>query len=185
MLNLIPENYGRFIELPRVVSIRHIPRGCRSNYIPGLTEESKGLHEAYKRHYPSGPFGDGTLETGVESIETMKEQKRNKWEEVITSTDRTHHSRNVWQNIRKLSNDQTSTNPLCLVNATQVAHQLLVNGRGTRPTKPKRPVLPTVDRIPSVVSAFSEVEYRKGIAALKYNKAAGIDDVLVEQLKNL
>ena len=32
---------------------------------------------------------------------------------------------------------------------------------------------------------FSEEEYRKGIAALKNNKAAGIDDILVEQLKNL
>ena len=53
------------------------------------------------------------------------------------------------------------------------------------PAKPKRPVLPTVEGIPSVVSAFSEEEYRKGIAALKYNKVAGIDDVQVEQLKNL
>ena len=53
------------------------------------------------------------------------------------------------------------------------------------PTKPKRPVLPTVEGIPSLVSAFSEEEYRKGIAALKYNKATDIDDVLVEQLKNL
>ena len=52
-------------------------------------------------------------------------------------------------------------------------------------TKPKHPVLPTVEGIPSLVSAFSEEEYRKGIAALKYNKAAGIDDVLMEQLKNL
>ena len=115
----------------------------------------------------------------------MKEQKRKKWEEVITSTDLTHNSRKAWQTIRKLSNDPTSTNPPCLVNVNQVAHQLLVNGRGTMPTKPKRPVLPTVEGIPSVVSAFSEEEYRKGIAALKYNKAAGIDDVLVEQLKNL
>ena len=53
------------------------------------------------------------------------------------------------------------------------------------PTKPKRPVLTTVEGIPSVVSAFSEEEYRKGIAPLKYNKTADIDDVLVEQLNNL
>ena len=53
------------------------------------------------------------------------------------------------------------------------------------PTKPKRPILPTVEGIASVVSAFSEEEYRKGIAALMYNKAADIDDVLVEQLKKL
>ena len=35
------------------------------------------------------------------------------------------------------------------------------------------------------MSAFNEEEYRKGIAALKNNKAAGIDDILVAQLKNL
>ena len=32
---------------------------------------------------------------------------------------------------------------------------------------------------------FSEEEYKKGIAALKNNKAADRDDVLVEQLKHL
>ena len=48
-VNSIPENYGRFIELLRVVSRRHIPRGCRSNYIRGLTEESKSIYETYKR----------------------------------------------------------------------------------------------------------------------------------------
>ena len=115
----------------------------------------------------------------------MKEQKWNKLEEVITSTDLTHNSLKARQTIRKLSNDPISTNPPCLVNANQVAHQLLVNGRGTMPTKPKRPILPTVERIPSLVSAFSEEEYRKCIAALIYNKAAGIDDVLMKQIKNL
>ena len=32
---------------------------------------------------------------------------------------------------------------------------------------------------------FNEEEYRKGVVILKNNKAAGRDDVLVEQLKNL
>ena len=36
-----------------------------------------------------------------------------------------------------------------------------------------------------MVYPFVKEEYRRGIAALKNNKAAGIDDVLVEQLKNL
>ena len=35
------------------------------------------------------------------------------------------------------------------------------------------------------ISPFSEDEYRKGVATLKNNKAAGRDDVWVEQLKNL
>ena len=53
------------------------------------------------------------------------------------------------------------------------------------PTKPKYPALPTVEVKPSLVSAFSEEEYRKGIAAPKNNKAEGIYDILVEELKNL
>ena len=61
------ENYRRFIELLRLVSRRHIPRGCRSNYISGLTEECKSLYEAFKRRYSSDPFGEGTLETGTKS----------------------------------------------------------------------------------------------------------------------
>ena len=71
----IPENYDRFIGLIRVVSRRHIPRGCRTNYIPGLTEESHSLYEAYNKQYSSNPFAEGTLETGNKLIDTMKEEE--------------------------------------------------------------------------------------------------------------
>ena len=87
---------------------------------------------------------------------------------------------------QNISNDPTTPTPPCLVNANQVAHQLLVNERGNMPTKPKRPILTTVEQSEqSLVYPFTEEEYRKGIATLKNNKAAGIDDVLVEQLEHL
>ena len=38
-VDAIPENYERFVEMLRVASRKHIPSGCRSNYIPGLTDE--------------------------------------------------------------------------------------------------------------------------------------------------
>ena len=82
-------------------------------------------------------------------------------------TDLTHNSRKAWQTIRKLSNDSTAINHPCLVNANQVAHQLIGNGRGTMPTKPKRPVLPTVEGIQSFVSEFSEEEYRYSITQVQ------------------
>ena len=90
------------------------------------------------------------------------------------------------ETINKLSNGPTSSNPPCLVTANQVAHQLLVNGRGTMPSKPKRPVLPPATEGDTYkVYPFSEGEYNNGVAALNNNKAAGRYDILVEQLKHL
>ena len=39
----IPVNYKCFVESVRVASRRHIPRGCRTEYVPGLIDESKRL----------------------------------------------------------------------------------------------------------------------------------------------
>ena len=72
-----------------------------------------------------------------------------------------------------------------LVNDNQVVHQLLINGHGTM-TRPMRPILlPIQEGTPTMAHPYSEEEYRKGISALKNNKAAGREDVLVEQLKHL
>ena len=39
----IPANYKCFVESVCMASRRHIPRGCRTEYVPGLTDESKSL----------------------------------------------------------------------------------------------------------------------------------------------
>ena len=61
---LNPSNYNRFVENVRVASRRHIPRGCRTDYIQGLTDKSKNLYEAYKQQYSSNPFDNKTMESG-------------------------------------------------------------------------------------------------------------------------
>ena len=138
------------------------------------------------RYLVVNPFDNGTMESGNLLLDKMTEEKRKTWEEVITSTNMSHNSRKAWKTINTLSNDPTSSNPPWLVTANQVAHQLLVNGRGTMPSKPKRPVLPpATEGDTSKVYPFSEGEYNKGVAVLKNNKAAGRDDILVEQLKHL
>ena len=63
-VKLIPENYGRFKELLRVVSRRHIPRECRSNCIQ-KTVFKEPLWQRYT--------GDWN-----KADDTMKEQNRNK-----------------------------------------------------------------------------------------------------------
>ena len=107
-----------------MASRRHIPRGRRTDYVHGRTDESKNLYEAYKQQYSSNPFDNRTMESGNLLLDKMTEEKRKIWEEVITSTNMTHNSRKARKNINKLSNDPTSSNPPCLVTANQVAHQL-------------------------------------------------------------
>ena len=63
-----PENYDRFVEAIRVISRKRIPRGCKIHYIPGLSEESKSLYEAYKKQHMSNPFDSTTLDTGNDLI---------------------------------------------------------------------------------------------------------------------
>ena len=92
-VDAIPENYRRFVEMLRMASRKHIPRWCRSNYIPGLTDESKILYEAYKKQYSIDPFSETTIDTGNTLIDKMKDEKKKSWEEVITSTDLTHNNR--------------------------------------------------------------------------------------------
>ena len=127
-VDVIPENYERFVEMLRMASRKHIPIGCMSNYILGFTDELKSIYKAYKKQYSNNPFGETTIGIGNTLIDKMKDQKKNSWDEVITSTDLTHNSCKAWQTIRKLSNDPTTLNPPCLVNANQVAYQLLING---------------------------------------------------------
>ena len=170
----------------RVTSRKHITRGCREQYIPGLWEESQSLYEAYKNQYSSNPFGNTTIEAGTRLIDRMTEEKKKRWEEFITLTDLTHNSHTAWKTIKNISNAPTTSTPPCLVNSYQVAYQLLINGRSTMTNKPKSPELPTeATGEVTLVYPFSEEEYRKGITAPKNWNAAGLDDVLVEQLNNL
>ena len=177
-----PENYERFVEAICVTSREHIPRGCRIHYIPDLTEESKSLYEAYKKQYMSNPFDSTIHDTGNELISMMAEDNKRRWEEMITSTDLTGNSRKTWQTIRTTLQLQnhfvwsllTKIHTNCSSTAEERCQQ-----------SPSVLNYPQLLKIPHWYSHSHEEEYKKGIAALKNKKAAGIDDVLVEQLTNL
>ena len=129
--------------------------GCRTNHIPGLSEESKSLYEDYTKQYTSDPFDNVTIETGNALMNNMKEEKKKRWEEVISSTNMTHNSRKMWRIIKHISNDPTSPIAPCLVSANQVAHQLHINSRCIMSNKAKRPILsPTAEE--SMVYPFSK-----------------------------
>ena len=71
-----PENYERFVDAICGTLKKHVPRRCRSHYIPDLTEESKSLYEAYKKQYMSNPFDSTTLDTCNELISKMTAENK-------------------------------------------------------------------------------------------------------------
>ena len=57
-----PECTEKFVGIIRMAPRKHIPIWCRTNYIPGLTDGSKTLYEAYQEQYRCNPLGDGTID---------------------------------------------------------------------------------------------------------------------------
>ena len=68
----------------------------------------------------------------------------------------------------------------------QVDHQLLLNGKGNSTHRPSKAKI-TDNHITeqSLTSPFTMEELMKGIKILENNKAAGLDDMLCEQIKHL
>ena len=62
---------------------KNIPRGCRRNYVPGLTLESNQLIEEYQEKYEDNPFADNTITLGEELMSAISEQRRKAWQTLI------------------------------------------------------------------------------------------------------
>ena len=110
----IPENYSQLMVKVRAAYRRYIPRGCRTNYIPGLSEESKSMYEEAVCNYP---FANGTIETGNVLMNNMQEETT-RCKEVITSTNMTHNSCKAWKisRIPSKPNCSSTAEAWCLPN---------------------------------------------------------------------
>ena len=58
--------YDQLVNTLRKVARKNIPRGCRRNYVPGLTPESIQLIEEYREKYDDDPFAVSTISPGDE-----------------------------------------------------------------------------------------------------------------------
>ena len=77
--------YKTFSDLVRVCACKCIPRGCRVKYISGLTPESCELMKHYQELFDADPFSEDTIETGTNLNDRIKETRKLKWEETITT----------------------------------------------------------------------------------------------------
>ena len=183
--NPVPENYEKFVNLVRRSSNKNIPRGCRTSYVCSLNDKSKDMYEDYQRGFAKDPFNEDTVRVGDALLDEISEAQRSKWTEMIESTDFTHSSRNAWKTINKLTKDYTEPQQQSKVTADQVAHQLLLNGKGNKLQVPRGEKMPRQTVTESkLMSPFLMENLLHSVKALNNNKAAGLDDMLCEQIKH-
>ena len=108
---------------------KHIPRGCRKNYVPELTTDLAEQYNEYIQLYEQDPFSADTITAGDELAQALTVEQRKMWQALIENTDMTHNSKKSWSLINKLSNDPRKADQHVNVTPNQVAHQLILNGK--------------------------------------------------------
>lgn len=137
--NLEPsiKSYDTFIEIVKKVSRRHIPRGCTTEYVSGLNEDSKSILKEYQDLFDSDPFSEDTITAGERLMHALSTSRKDKWCDLLANMDMKQNSRRAWKLVKNLSNDPTkSSTTQCNITNNQIAHQLLLNGKTT--TKKKK-----------------------------------------------
>ena len=124
-----PEKDDRFVKVVLATARKHIPHGCRKNYVPGLTTYLADQYNEYIQLYEQDPFAAATITAGDEIALSLTVEERKMWQALIENTDMTHNSKTAWSLIKKLSNDPRKADQHVNVTPNQVAHQLILNGK--------------------------------------------------------
>ena len=96
-----PDNYPRFVQAVKKTARAHIPRGCRKEYIAGLTEESSQLLECYEMEFQKDPFSDNTSELSDALMESLGKERRKAWQDLVENINMSKNSKKAWSTIRK------------------------------------------------------------------------------------
>ena len=76
-------NYDQFTEFVKQTGRRCIARGCRVEYIPGLTKEISVLYEEYVTMYEEDPSSEKTTEVGRKVVENISQERRKTWHTLV------------------------------------------------------------------------------------------------------
>ena len=150
---------------------------------PGTRYRPAEQYNEYTQLYKQDPFAAATITAGDELAQALTMEQRKAWQTLIENTDMTHNSKKAWSLIKKLSNDPRKANQHVNVTPNQVAHQLILNGKvpnRQRQSKIKRCGQENHD----FNDDFTIIELQNSLKHLKNGKAAGLHEILTEEIKN-
>ena len=184
-----PDAYNQFKQLIWRVSRNNIPRGCRKFYIAGLSDNSKELYDTYTVAYEADPFSEETIALGEIVIASVSNDRKQRWEETVTTIDMTKNSKKAWSTIRKLNGDNNTQARLAAVTPNAVAHQLLMNGKPLNRERGylkemKEEMARVMEECDEEFQNFTMDELDTALKHLKAGKAAGLDDLCPEVIKH-
>ena len=104
-LEPIPEMYEQFVDKARASSRRHIPRGCHTVHIPGLSQDSAAIYASDKEKFEADPFSAETIAAGEELSTAISADRRKSWQDLIESVDMTHNSKKAWSTLKRINKD--------------------------------------------------------------------------------
>ncbi|KAJ4925239.1 hypothetical protein JOQ06_017974 [Pogonophryne albipinna] len=184
--NIIPvsKNYDQFANLVLKTARKHIPRGCRVEYILGLSKDCAGLYDNYVSMFEADPFSDETTTQGEKVMESIAQERSKTWNALIKSTDMSKNSKKAWALIHKLRGYPKAAPQHPKVTANQVANKLLENGKSRKRGKKTKLNRKKYIEDPDFTRQLTMEELEGGISILKPGKAIGLDTIATEQIKH-
>jgi hypothetical protein len=173
--------YNRFFKRHHRCCKTTLPRGFRKEYIPGWEENCENLYQEYQSTHERGLAND--------LLRELNDQRKQKWERTVESTNFTHSSRKAWALLRNLgANTNITPSQNQNITANDIASRILkvpINPNHVHSMKrvlrqKKRELIKDI----LISDEFSVEELKTALLSVKPGKAAGLDGVYAEFINN-
>lgn len=179
-----PLNYDRFTGLLSTAAQKSIPRGARKEYTPCWTKECSELLHNFNEH------GDNQTEDKLISL--LDEERKKRWHETVENLNFTHSSRESWSLLKKLGETHLRSRKPTRISPDQISMKILETSKIKVTKEQKKKLRGNMDlsqaecvEEPTLVGRVTENEVLNALQHTKSAKAAGVDEILPEFLKNM
>ena len=183
-LEPVPKSYTSFCNILKDTAKKHIPRGFRKVFTPCWLPESEELLKQYE--------STGDPDIATELLDSLDTARQKRWQETVEDLNFTHSSRKAWNLLRHLGAATPVQHQPPKVTANAVASRLLLNSKVPSTKASRKEVKKNLSKSYStsaktspLARPYTREDVDIGLSSTKSGKAAGIDGIYPEFLKNL